>query len=501
MMVGSISSRAMTAHLRLAKNTAALVFLRVVKPVFSVAVVLVASRLLGSQGLGRYTLAFTFLYFFGEVAPLGLYALITREGARDRTRLERLLANAIPLGLCAAIVLSLSMVALVLALNYDGPTQTAVILLSPALIPATLNSFFEATFVALERMEYIALSAIAENLFKVCIAVGLLLCGYGLNAALLAAVGGYVLACIVSVSLIRRAGVRVRVAWDHDMLRELGTAAPTFLLISVFATLYWRIDIFMLSKLRSVADVGLYSAAWRLLEFAIIAPQSLCLALYPQMASARNDVPSLAGLGETAARYLFAVSLPLATALTVLGGSALAFLYGESFRAATATLSVLIWTVVPYCWVRYHAYILVAADRQRIDLSLNVLITGLNVVLNLFLIPAYGHFGAAVATLISVGVYSICQYAYLRWYLPGHVAPLTLHPAPLLAAVTMGACAWLLRGQAVVAALGVSAAVYVGVLFVGQFFTAEELKLLHLDRLFGNARLLRARWWNVRSLG
>src|SRR5260370_36880555 len=92
----------MNGHVRLAKNTAALVVLRVVKPLFSVAVVLVASRLLGSEGLGRYTLAFTFLYFFNEVAPLGLYALITREGARDRARLRALLADAGPLGVLSA---------------------------------------------------------------------------------------------------------------------------------------------------------------------------------------------------------------------------------------------------------------------------------------------------------------------------------------------------------------------------------------------------------------
>src|SRR6266446_6921868 len=169
----------MTARARIAKNTAALVFLRVVKPLFSVAVVLVASRLLGSEGLGRYTLAFTFLYFFNEVAPLGLYALITREGARDRARLEQLLANAMPLGLLSAATLSLCMATLVHFLHYDRQTQLAVLILSPALLPSTLTTFFEATLVALERMEYIAVSALAENLLKVCLAVGLLLAGYG----------------------------------------------------------------------------------------------------------------------------------------------------------------------------------------------------------------------------------------------------------------------------------------------------------------------------------
>lgn len=485
----------MDPRARIAKNTAALLILRVITPLLSVAVVLAVARRLGTEGLGRYTLAFTFLYFFNTVAPLGIYALITRDGARDRAHLERLLANAMTLGTVSSLFLAVTMAALGLVLHYDDPTRSALGLLSLAIFPCTLGSYFEAAFAALERMEYIAISAVSENLLKVGAGVGVLLLGYGLDAVIVVAVAGRLLACLVSVFLLSREGVPVRWAIDGAVLRALSREAPTFLLISIFATLYWRIDVFMLSQLRGVEDVGQYGAAWRLLELGIVVPQSFCHALYPQMAQAvRRGPHDLAWLGKAAARYLFVVSLPAAVCATVVAGPILALLYGEPFRTAGHTLSVLIWTVVPYGWVRYHAYVLVAADRQRIDLALNVLMSIVNVLVNLLLIPAYGHLGAALATFVSVCVYGLVQYGYLLRHLPGHAAPIRLQPAPLLAAAIMGTCVWLLREENVLLGLGLAPMVYGGTLLAVGFFSPSELRLLHIDRVIGNLGLV----WRLR---
>ena len=129
----------------------------------------------------------------------------------------------------------------------------------------------------------------------------------------------------------------------------------------------------------------------------MVLPQSLCLSLYPQIsASALSDLQQLRKIGRGAMRYLLALSLPTAIGITMLAAPILQLLYGEAFRAAAYTLSVLILTLVPYGIVRYHAYVLVGANHQRIDLALNVVMSVHNVLLNLWLIPRYGHLGAAL---------------------------------------------------------------------------------------------------------
>jgi O-antigen/teichoic acid export membrane protein len=144
---------------------------------------------------------------------------------------------------------------------------------------------------------------------------------------------------------------------------------------------------------------------------------------------------------------------------------------------------------VPYGIVRYHAYVLLGANHQRVDLALNVVMSLLNVILNLILIPQYGHFGAALATFVSICVYGALQYGYLLSRLPGRAAPITI-PAPVIfACAAMALCVWLLRDLNLFIVIALAAMLYALCLFVGGFFSDAELKLLKLDRL----RVLRRR--------
>jgi O-antigen/teichoic acid export membrane protein len=352
----------------------------------------------------------------------------------------------------------------------------------------------DGVIVALERMQLMAAATLVEYAVKVGIAVVLLLLGFGLNAVLITAVVSRILGCIVAARLLERAGVRVGWSADRAVLSRLSRLAPTFLFTAVFASLYWRIDILMLSKLAPVADLGYYGAAYRLFEIAAVVPQSLCLSIYPQVATAiMSDKAQLGALGRNAMRYLMATSLPAAIFLTLLPHPVLGLLYGTQFDAAAPTLSALIWTLLPYSVVRYHAYVLVAANRQRVDLILNIAMSAVNIVFNLILIPLYSHFGAACATLLSLCMLCALQYQYLRRRLPGYAAWPSVPPVVLIATAVVGVCAWLLRGSSIWIAVALAPALYVIALLYGGFFTSTELRFLHIHGLVGRAGIPGAR--------
>lgn len=483
-VASNVARPLVTSNLRVARNTLVLVALRVLMPALAVGLVLMLSRYLGVEGLGRYTLAFSFLYLFNAIAPLGLGAIITRDGARDKVMLNGMLSNAMTLGTIASLVLTVAMAGVAYLSDYDNGTRTAILILSLALLPCTIGLFQDSAFIALERMDYLALGTVVEYTIKVGIGMLLLLLGYGLNSVLLVAVIGRVVGCIISAVLLKRLALNTRWAYDPEIVRRLMKLAPTFLLMGIFATLYWRIDIFMLSKLQPVEQVGYYGAAWRILELAMVIPQSLCLALYPKIsASALSDLPQLQKIGRGAMRYLLAFSLPAAIGVTLLGSPILQLLYGEAFRTAAYTLSVLILTLIPYGFVRYHAYVLVGANHQRVDLVLNVVMSGLNIVLNLVLIPLYGHLGAAIATIISISAYGILQYSYLVRKLPGHAAQLGVSVVVLVSSAAMGLVVWLVRDIGIFASIMAGVVAYGVSLLAGGFFSQTELQLLKMDRL------------------
>jgi O-antigen/teichoic acid export membrane protein len=472
------------AHLRVARNTALLVALRIVMPALAVGLILMLSRYLGVTGLGRYTLAFSFLYMFNAIAPLGLGAIVTRDGARNRGSLDKLLGTALTIGVISSIGLSFTMAGLAYLLDYDDGTRVAIVILSFALVPCTIGMFQDSAFVALERMDCIAISTLAEYVVKVGVGMALLLMGYGLEAVLVVAIVGRTLACVISAFLLHRLKVQVRWTLEKDTIKHLLKLAPTFLFIGIFATLYWRIDIFMLSKLGTVEDVGYYGAAWRILELAMVLPQSLCLSLYPQIsAAALKDLNQLRWIGRGAMRYLLALSIPAAIGVTLLAQPILFLLYGPGFGAAASTLSVLVLTLVPYSIVRYHAYVLIGANHQRVDLVLNLVMSAANIALNFLLIPRYGHFGAAVATFVSICAYGLLQYGYLIRKLPGGAAPITFPPLLLGACTLMAFGVWMLRDFNLYVAIVTGALVYGGCMVAGGFFSDSEIELLGLGRL------------------
>jgi O-antigen/teichoic acid export membrane protein len=481
-----------SAGLRATKNIVLLVVLRVVMPLLSIALIIAISRLLGAKGLGQFTLAYGYLGVLNSIGPLGLNAVVTRDGARDRSTLHVTLENAMALCITHAIVLTAVMCGLAVFLDYDAGTKSAMLVLSLAIIPFTVGVLLDAAAMAIERVDQIAKGIAIEYVIKLGLGVVLLLLGYGLDVVLMMAVIGKIVACGLQIRLLKHSQVRVRVGFDRGILRRLLQLAPTFLGISVFATLYWRIDILMLSRLRPVEDVGYYGAAYRILELAMIFPQSVTMALYPQIAAAvHRDLGELQKLGKAALRYLTAFTLPTAVCAIILAKPGLSLLYGPGFTEATGTLSVLILVLIPYAVVRYHAYVLVAANRQNIDLALNVLMLAVNIGLNLVLIPRYSHLGAAIATSIAIVVYAILQWYYLHRKLPGYASAIRLPPSLLIATGLAATSAWLMRTAPLPLSIGCSSLIYVVSLIAGGFFSREELILMRADRLLSRFKVFR----------
>jgi len=191
-----------------------------------------------------------------------------------------------------------------------------------------------------------------------------------------------------------------------ESLRALAVEMPVFASSAVCATLYWRVDVFLLSWLRGVGEVGCYTAAYRVLDAAILLPQSLCQAWYPGLATGKAQ--------DNSGRWLAILTAPPALAIAVGAGPLVGLLYGEGLEGAGPVLAVLIWTVVPYAWNRYQAYRLVAADRQTTDLAINLALLAVNVALNLALIPRHGAMGAALVTLATAVGYGAVQRSCLR---------------------------------------------------------------------------------------
>lgn len=467
-----------------AKNSLILTVVRILGPACSLLLVMVLSRRLGVEGLGRYVIANSLLYVCAAPALLGLPALIPREGAGNRPGLVRVLREASTLAGVAALLMTGVMAASAFVLDYEPATRAAVLILACAVLPQTWFSLLESAAVAEERTEHLLAASLAEHALKVMGGIGLLLAGHGLAGVLWAAVAGRWAACGVLGVLLRRDGVGLGASWNTAGLRRLAAEIPTFATISIFATLYWRLDMLMLSRLAPLEAAGLYGAAWRVLSVAMILPQSISLAFYPRLVRQYREGPSkLEALAEPALRYLTALAIPMACCAPFVAGEGLALLAGEPFRAAATTVSILLWTLVPFCLVRFHAHLLVAAHLQRVDMLLNVAMSVANLALNLVFIPRWGHVGAATATLASMTLYALVQLVCVHRLLPAYRTPLLPSPGVAVGSAVAAGVTWWLSDLPLPVAIGVPVVVYGAILLAGGTIRREELDGLVPGRL------------------
>lgn len=463
---------------RITKNTGVMFLTRVLEPLFSFVLILGIARYLSSEGLGEYSLVLSLFSIFMVASSLGLGQVITREVARDREIAAAYLSSALIIGLCSSVLMAGLMGTVATVLGYEGNVLVALYIMSFVLVAATLSSYGHALFVAFERLEYRAFVLLVEYTMRIGLSLLVLGTGHGLLGLIGAMVVTRWVALILCIALIHLRITPIRWRVRSDLCRQLLGYAPTFALIHVLSVLYWRTDVIMLSKMRTVAEVGLYTSAYRLMEIWKALPLSLKASLFPLLSRLHGSNPEIS---ERAIKVLFLLLFPVAVGTAILSDRIIHLLYGPGFQGAGYALSVLIWTLVPYGGAMMWANVVVASNHQRADLAINVISFAANIGMNALLIPRFGYLGASTATLLSMGLFASCQYAFVsRRLFRLHL----LRPIgrPAVAAACMGLVVWALKDLPLYGVIPLSASVYISLLIGLRVFTPEEWSYM-------------SRWW------
>ena len=335
---------------RIVRNIAALVIAQVVMKVVNIAVAVLMVRWLGVEALGEYAYILAFCFPFGAIADFGLATLATREISRDRTRAAAIVATTRRLVLTLSAVSIVVMLTVAAALGHDRGTMLGI-----------------------------ALTAVSS----------LLAAGIAVNLAMLAF--ARTLAGPVERGVTPSGHARAMVI----------QALPVGLLMVAFA-LYYRVDMVMLRWLRGAEDVGVYAAAYRFIDAIALLAASIGGPFFPRLSSVVDRDPGAArALLEDVWRPLLALALPLSIGLALVADPLVVALFGADFAAAAGAVRILAGTVVPLFWVTIANHALIATDRIRTLAIVYTISLGLNVVLNVILIPPLGADGASLATVVA----------------------------------------------------------------------------------------------------
>jgi len=437
------------------------------------------ARALGVEQFGKFAFAISFITIFAVIVEFSLQMLIVRDVARDPKAAGTYFGHSLALkGIlfvlafaCAALTASI--------LDYPLEVRLLLSILMLSVLFDAIRKSCDALFAAAERMQYTAVLLVAEKgLFAIFALLALQMHG-SVIAIGLSYVAAHALSQIVSlVFLQRKMGIKPgRV--EYKFCKQLLQRAAPFFAISLIAALYADIDKLFLFSMQDTMTVGLYAAAYRLVSLPTQFSSSFHQAVYP-MLSKHAGLPDrvlFVEIFRRSTRYLMFAAVPLSVAVTALAERIVQIVYGAAYVQATTALQVLIWAHALEFFNPFFGRVLFSMDRQRLVLMAAVVGTGVNILLNLVLIPVFSLTGAAIATLVSAGV--------IFWFLFTSVVqlfpPLTLG-LPVFKVALAGFGMWIvlivLKGMPLLAVAVAGSLIYFICLMLTKAFSLKEFNML-----------------------
>lgn len=467
---------------KVALNAAALTAGRLLMMASGVVTVGISTRYLGTADYGAFAIAMAFVSIFGAVPDLGLSTIGAREIAK-RPHETRLIVGSI-----FTVTLIISAIAAVACfggtnLVYRGADdrllREGIAILLLTLLAAAPNSAADAYFVSAQKAYLSMIGSLAGTVAALTLLVLATTLDWGFLGVVSAYAGGWAVHAAVMTSLLLRR-VPISLSFDVALWKQLLRWSLPVAGLALVATLYARLDIVLLSFLRSDSDAGIYSVAYKVVDILVMLPPYVMVTLLPAIARLDHHSQRLAELTQKAFAALQVGAVAVFVLLVGFADEVVEIVGGSRFERSAPVLQILMVGVAATFAGHVFGNALVALNQQARMLKLGLALLAFNLALNLALIPPWGVYGAAVALSVTevVGLLLIARLYKSVGRLPTiYRGPQVLLAAGAMAVVVLAKTlpfASSLGPVIVVALLGsASLAVYVGCLYAMRAMPAE----------------------------
>jgi O-antigen/teichoic acid export membrane protein len=283
------------------------------------------------------------------------------------------------------------------------------LLVPPSLLLATLVALLRGS----GRLAAASGVEAAQGLLAAGLTVAVMVAGQGAASVVVAQLVGASAGLVLAALLLRTDGVSLRPSAPRPVLGRMIGFGLRADLGNAMHLVGFRLDLFLVNVFVGTAALGVYAVATRLAELLFVLPYAVSLVVMPRGVLARRD----GRRDETAALFSWTLVVAAVTALlmALVGAPLVRALYSDLFAAAYQPLLLLLPGVVVFGATNVLMNDVVGRGRPG-AVSL-VAAVGLvsSVALDVWLVPAHGVAGAAVASTVVYVVDSVLAVVlYLR---------------------------------------------------------------------------------------
>ncbi|MGJ8583654.1 MAG: oligosaccharide flippase family protein [Marinosulfonomonas sp.] len=383
---------------------------------------IIVARLLGAEALGAFVLASTWAVFIGILLPLGLGDLAIREIPKYLTKDKQSLVVGYLLTLCATILSTGAIAALVFAILERFQLLTLAPGWKLVALLAVVHGFVLSVSHTLNSYQRILTSQFLESIARQVIYLALigavLLLGHKLSPTLLFDITLVAAFAVLAVMLLVLNKVwrtqSQKLSRPEFRLSIWFAGALPLLMTTIANRLQLDLDVLMVGSLLGTYEVGIYRAAARAALLVTIANMVALQLVGPMLSRsiAINDRDSTQYYLKQSAIVSFVTGISICIIFGVWTRFYLG-LFGPQFIEAKTAMRILLIGQATIALAGPDAILLIMLKRERLVMAVTTTGVAINFILNYALIGKFGIEGAAFASFVSMAFVRITLVTYV----------------------------------------------------------------------------------------
>ncbi|MDD5032046.1 MAG: flippase [Patescibacteria group bacterium] len=462
-------------------NTIVQIAGKIIATILGLAAVAIITRYLGLVGFGEYTTIITFLSVFGILADLGLTLVTTQMISKPEADEEKILNNLFTLRLMSAVFFLALAPLTIIFFPYSHEVKLGVAIAVFSFLFIALNQIFVGLFQKKLRMDKVS---IAEVIGRLVLVIGAVL-AVRFDLGLLGIIFITVLASAINFLLLFIFSCpffRLKIRFDYPVWKEVISKTWPLAITIAFNLIYLKADTLILSLIKTPAEVGIYGAAYKVVDVLVTIPFMFAGIVLPilTLSWAERNISSFKKVLQKSFDFMMILAVPLVVGTQFLAKEVMVLVAGEDFAVSGSILKILVlaaWAIFFGC-IFSHA--IIALDKQKKIIGAYFFTSVTALAGYLIFIPRFSYFGAAWVTVYSELFIALAAFYLIHKYADFFFNFKILFKS-ILASAIMGAFLFFLPAQCyegasgLILTLGLSAVVYFVALYLLRGITKEEI--------------------------
>lgn len=398
------------------KNMSWLLISQIIASVCGFIWTILMARYLGVNDYGILGFAMSLTAILTFTTDLGISTHIVRHIATDYDSAPKYLGNAFPLkSIFSILTFSLTLI-LVIIMKCDEITITVTLLFTIEMIIKSFIGLLNGSFQAFEEGKY---QGIGNTILNTLLLIFILITIYT-DLGLLGISFSYIIANVIGLGyeyyVLNKHITKPKFEFDKEFCKKITLYSIPFAITGLLYTVYYSIDVVMLTNMVGNYATGIYNATYKLISVLTLFYTVYTAVIFPVMSRFFEDDESMLIVSfEKSIKYLMMVIIPLAIATVFYSTDLIHLIYGHEYDAASSVLSILIWTVC-LLFISGACNTLLNASHKEVTVTKIYAIAAVfNIVLNFFMIPHFSYNGAAITTVLSdILIVTIQAYVIYR---------------------------------------------------------------------------------------